>query len=187
MNPENERFNFNDSTWQIVRREFICRKDSIFITFLPEKGGLLQISKAAMKALGNPTFGQILISPKTRKLVLMGADIKMANSILLRPLNHQGIDSSIPCEAFISRVYDLMGWMPENKYVARGRLTKANQLNTGHVLVFDLNHSCMYAKEKKKEAKQRERERALAKNYSKRLGLGICPAELLQGEGNPVL
>ena len=92
MNPENERFNFNDSTWQIVRREFIYRKDSISITFLPEKGGLLQISKAAMKALGNPTFGQILINPKTRKLVLMGADIKMANSILLRPLNSQGTD-----------------------------------------------------------------------------------------------
>lgn len=184
MNPENERFNFNDSTWQIVRREFIYRKDSISITFLPEKGGLLQISKAAMKALGNPTFGQILINPKTRKLVLMGADIKMANSILLRPLNSQGTDGSIPCEAFITRAYDLMEWESGNKYVVRGRLTKANQLNKGRVLVFDLNHSCMY---KKKEAKQRERGHTLAKDYTKRFGLGIRPAELLQGEGNPVL
>ncbi len=184
MNPENERFNFNDSTWQIVRREFIYRKDSISITFLPEKGGLLQISKAALKALGNPTFGQILINPKTRKLVLMGADIKMANSILLRPLNGKGADGSIPCEAFITRAFDLMGWEPGNKYVVRGRLTKANQLNKGRVLVFDLNHSCMY---EKKEAKQRERGHALTKDYSKRLGLGIRPAELLQGEGNPVL
>lgn len=184
MNPENERFNFNDSTWQIVRREFIYRKDSISITFLPEKGGLLQISKAALKALGNPTFGQILINPKTRKLVLMGADIKMANSILLRPLNGKGADGSIPCEAFITRAFDLMGWEPGNKYVVRGRLTKANQLNKGRVLVFDLNHSCMY---EKKEVKQRERGHALTKDYSKRLGLGIRPAELLQGEGNPVL
>ncbi|MBR3431321.1 MAG: hypothetical protein IKG87_14610 [Clostridia bacterium] len=184
MNPENERFNFNDSTWQIVRREFIYRKDSISITFLPEKGGLLQISKAAMKALGNPTFGQILINPKTRKLVLMGADIKMANSILLRPLNSQGTDGSIPCEALITRAYDLMEWESGNKYVVRGRLTKANQLNKGRVLVFDLNHSCMY---KKKEAKQRERGHTLAKDYTKRFGLGIRPAELLQGEGNPVL
>ena len=184
MNPENERFNFNDSTWQIVRREFIYRKDSISITFLPEKGGLLQISKAAMKALGNPTFGQILINPKTRKLVLMGADIKMANSILLRPLNSQGTDGSIPCEALITRAYDLMEWESGNKYVVRGRLTKANQLNKGRVLVFHLNHSCMY---KKKEAKQRERGHTLAKDYTKRFGLGIRPAELLQGEGNPVL
>ena len=187
MKPETERFNFNDPSWQVVRREFPCRKDSITITFLPERNGGLQISEPALKALGNPAYGQLLINPKTHKLALMGTNTKMANSIRLPSQNSESADDYIPCEEFINRLWRLMEWTPGNKYVVRGRLTKKKPFNNGPILVFNLENSCMFAKMTKKEAKQRERGRILAADYSERLGHGIRPAELLQGEGNPIL
>ena len=183
MKPEIETIDFNDSTWRIVKREFIYRKDSISITFLPEKGRKLQISKAALKALGNPTYGQILINPKTHQLALMGSNAKMANSILLHPQDNPDADCSIPCEGFLNRVYDLMGWVRENKIVVRGHLTKKKAANNGIMLVFDLDHSCMYMK----EAKQCERRPIRPTEYSERFGLEISSANLLQAEGHPSL
>ena len=183
MKPEIEKIDFNDSTWEVVKREFIHRKNSISITFLPGEDGCIQISKAAMKALGNPAYGHLLIHPEAHALALMGTEATKKDSVLLRSPDSQDADATVPCKALIFRIYDLMGWMPENKCVVRGRLMKTEPVQDSPVLVFDLDHTCMYAK----EAKQREQRSIRPTEYSERFGLELSPANLLQAEGHPGL
>ena len=183
MKPEIEKIDMNDSTWRVVKREFIHRKNNISITFLPGEEASIQISKAAMKALGNPAYGHLLINPEAHVLALMGTEAKKKNSVLLRSPDSQDADATVPCKALISRIYDLMGWMPENKCVVRGRLMKTEPVQDSPVLVFDLDHTCMYAK----EAKQREQRSIRPTEYSERFGLELSPANLLQAEGHPGL
>ena len=180
MNAKFEKIETIDSTWQIVKKEFIYRKNSISITFLPGEKGGIQISKAAMKALGNPTYGHVLINPEAHALALMGTEATKKDSVLLCSPDGQDTDSLVPSKALIRRIYDLMGWMPENKYVVRGRLTKTEPVQDRPVLVFDLDHTCVYTK----EAKQRERRPICPKEYSERFGLELSPANLLQAEGH---
>ena len=187
MNPEIETLNFHDSSWQIMRKEFVSAKNLITITFQPDKGGKIQISEAALKALGNPMYGQVLVNPKTHHLMLMGTNTKTASCISLRPRFGKGDISFASCESLVNRIWDLMNWSPDCGYISFGHLTKTDPATNGPVLVFNLDTHSMFINAKTKGAKQRERKRILPTDRTERLGLGIRSAELLPAENNVVL
>ena len=176
-----EFVDFHDSSWQIIPKEFVSAKNVISITFQPDKGGKIQISEAALNALGNPMYGQVLINPKTHHLMLMGTNTKTANCINLRSRFGKGDISFVSCGSLISRIWDLMNWTPECGYISFGHLTKTNPAVNGPVLVFNLDTHSMFFNLKKKGAKQRERKHILPTDHTERLGLGIRAEELLQG------
>ncbi len=175
-----EYADFHDSSWQIIPKEFVSAKNVISITFQPD-GGKIQISEAALNALGNPMYGQVLVNPKTHHLMLMGTNTKAANCISLRPRFGKGDISFASCESLISRIWDLMNWSPECGYISFGHLTKTDPAVNEPVLVFNLDTHSMFINAKTKGAKQRERKRILPTDHTERLGLGIRTAELLQG------
>ena len=182
-----EFVDFHDSSWQIIPKEFVSAKNVISITFQPDKGGKIQISEAALNALGNPMYGQVLINPKTHHLMLMGTNTKAANCISLRPRFGKGDICFPSCESLISRIWDLMNWSPDCGYISFGHFAKTDPATNGPVLVFNLDNHSMFINATKKGAKQRERRRILPTDHSERFGLEIGAANLLQAEGNPVL
>ena len=187
MNPEIETLNFHDSSRQIMRKEFVSAKNLITITFQPDKGGKIQISEAALKALGNPMYGQVLVNPKTHHLMLMGTNTKTASCISLRPRFGKGDISFASCESLVNRIWDLMNWSTDCGYISFGHLTKTDPATNGPVLVFNLNTHSMFINAKTKGAKQRERKRILPTDRTECLGLGIRSAELLPAENNAIL
>ena len=58
--------------------------ERITVTFYTGKENCFQISDMALKAMGNPTYAQVLINPITHQMLLMGTNEKRPNSILLQ-------------------------------------------------------------------------------------------------------
>lgn len=49
------------------------------VTFYTGKENCFQLSSAALNAMGNPTYAQVLINPKTHQMLLMGTNEKRPN------------------------------------------------------------------------------------------------------------
>ena len=81
MNAKEDCNNFD--SFEIVKRESLGHREEITVTFYTGKENCLRFSKAALMVMGNPTYAQVLINPKTHQMLLMGTNEKRPNCILL--------------------------------------------------------------------------------------------------------
>ena len=156
--------------------------EHITVTFYTGKENCFQISDMALKAMGNPTYAQVLINPTTHQMLLMGTNEKRPNCILLQHRWAKHKNGKIPCNGFVERLSSIMGWESGYKYMVLGKLAQTNPASSGPVLEFNLDDCCVFEDAKLKGADQRERRRIRPAEHPERFGLGGCPEKLLQGE-----
>ena len=159
----------------------ITENERITVTFYTGKENRLQFSSAALKAMGNPTYAQVLINPKTHQMLLMGTNEKRPNCILLQHRWAKHKNGKIPCNGFIERLSSIMGWEPGCRYMAFGTLTQTKPVSSQPVLGFNLDECYISEDEKWKGADQCEWKRIFPTDHTEHLGLGIRAEELLQG------
>jgi hypothetical protein len=155
--------------------------ERITVTFYTGKENCLQLSSAALNAMGNPTYAQVLINPKTHQMLLMGTNEKRPNCILLQHRWAKHKNGKIPCNGFIERLSSIMGWNPGCRYMVFGNLTQTKPVSSQPVLGFNLDECYISENKRWKGADQCERKRILPTDHTERLGLGIRAEELLQG------
>ena len=156
--------------------------ERITVTFYTGKENCFQLSSAALNAMGNPTYAQVLINPKTHQMLLMGTNEKRPNCILLQHRWAKHKNGKIPCNGFIERLSSIMRWEQGCRYMVFGNLTQTEPVSSQPVLGFNLDESHIFDEPKKKGADQRERRRIRPAEFPERFGLGGCPEKLLQGE-----
>ena len=156
--------------------------ERITVTFYTGKENCFQLSSAALNAMGNPTYAQVLINPKTHQMLLMGTNEKRPNCILLQHRWAKYKNGKIPCNGFIERLSSIMGWKPECRYMVFGNLTQTEPVSSQPVLGFNLDECHVFDDIKRRGADQREQRRIRPAEYPERFGLGRCPEKLLQGE-----
>ena len=161
--------------------------ERITVTFYTGKENCFQLSSAALNAMGNPTYAQVLINPKTHQMLLMGTNEKRPNCILLQHRWAKHKNGKIPCNGFIERLSSIMGWKPGCRYMVFGNLTQTKPMSSQPVLGFNLDECYISEGKKWKGADQCERKRILPTDHAERLGLGIRAEELLQGEYHTIL
>ena len=156
--------------------------ERITVTFYTGKENCFQISDMALKAMGNPTYAQVLINPITHQMLLMGTTEKRPNCILLQHRWAKHKNGKIPCNGFIERLSSIMRWEQGCRYMVFGNLTQTEPVSSQPVLGFNLDESHIFDEPKQKGADQRERRRIRPAEFPERFGLGGCPEKLLQGE-----
>ena len=72
--------------------------ERITVTFYTGKENCFQISDMALKAMGNPTYAQVLINPITHQMLLMGTNEKRPNSNKKRIARKDGCLLTSPTE-----------------------------------------------------------------------------------------
>ena len=171
MNTEKDN-TFDFSSYEISPVQFM--QNRITITFDTGKAGSLQISRGARKALGNPAYGQMLVNPKTRQILLMGSNQKMANAFAIHAPGKETADEPIHCTELIARLSELMEWKHGNSYRVPGSLLTGQDENNGPMLAFDL-HNCEIEGG------------SSCHEWTKHFGVERIPAELLSGEHHAVV
>ena len=116
----------------------------ITVTFFTGKENCLQFSSAALNAMGNPTYAQVLINPKTHQMMLMGTNEKRPNCILLQRRWAKRKNGKIPCCGFVERLSSIIGWKPGHRYMVLGKLTQSDFACSGPVLGFNLDECCIF-------------------------------------------
>lgn len=155
--------------------------ERITVTFYTGKENRLQFSSAALNAMGNPTYAQVLINPKTHQMLLMGTNEKRPNCILLQHRWAKHKNGKIPCNGFIERLSSIMGWEPGCRYMVFGNLTQTKPVSSQPVLGFNLDECYISEGKNWKGADQRERGCICPAEYSERFRLGVRAEKLLQG------
>lgn len=153
--------------------------ERITVTFYTGKENCFQFSSAALNVMGNPTYAQVLINPKTHQMLLMGTNEKRPNCILLQHRWAKHKNGKIPCSGFIERLSCIMGWEPGCRYMVFGNLTQTKPVSSQPALGFNLDEYHIFDEIKQKGADQRERGCIRPAEYSERFRLGGCPEELL--------
>ena len=169
------------SSFEIVKKESFDTSDRIMLAFDTGKAGSMRISRAARDALGNPAYGQMLVNPKTRQMLLMGTNSRMANCFTIHSPSNRSEDKPIPCEGLLNRLSDLMGWKEGYTYKIPGNLMPVRPVMDEPTLLFDLNNTVMCENTNPKGAKKHERH-GCPPEWSEQFGLEGRSAELLQGE-----
>lgn len=162
-----KRETLDPSTWDIVQRESFAPLERIAVTFDTGRTCSMQLSTAARNTLGNPAYGQLLINPKTRQMLLMGTNQKRPNCFIIHTPGKRNECDPIPCEGLINRLCELMGWKPGRRYTVVGSKMP------GSTLSFDLRMSLL--------------EGGNQNEWSENFGLGRSPAQLLPGECHAVV
>ena len=180
MNTEKDNI-IDTSAYETVKKESFSTSDEIMLAFDFSKAGSMRISRAARDALGNPAYGQMLVNPKTRQMLLMGTNSRMANCFTIHSPANRSEDKPIPCEGLLNRLSDLMGWKEGYMYKVPGDLVPVRLVMDEPTLLFDLNKTVMYENRNPKGAKQHERH-GCPPEWSEQFGLEGRSAELLQGE-----
>jgi len=155
--------------------------ERITVTFHTGKEDCFQLSSAALNAMGNPTYAQVLINPKTHQMLLMGTNEKRPNCILLQHRWAKHKNGKIPCNGFIERLSSIMGWNPGCRYMVFGNLTQTKPMSSQPVLGFNLDECYISEGKKWKGVDQRERGCICPAEYSERFRLGVRAEKLLQG------
>ena len=113
--------------------------ERVTVTFYTGKENRFQLSCAALKEMDNPTYAQVLINPKTHRMLLMGTNEKRPNCILLQHRWAKHKNGKIPCNGFIERLSGIMGWESGHKYMVLGKLAQTKPASSGPVLEFNLD------------------------------------------------
>ena len=174
------------SSFEIVKRKSFDTSDRIMLAFDTGKAGSMRISRAARDALGNPAYGQLLVNPKTRQILFMGTNSKMANCFTIHSPANRSEDKPIPCEGLINRLTEMMGWKEGYTYMVPGDLMPVRLVMDEPTLSFDLNSTLVRESTDRKGAEQHERHDC-PPEWSEQFGLEGGSAELLQGEYHAVV
>lgn len=131
---------FTYDGYQVVRREFFSHLYDPSICFNMDK---IYVNSAALKRLPEVEFMQILINPKTHKLVLRPCDENAKDSFAWCRTNKYGkrLAKQVTCRIFFAKIFELMNWNPEYRYKLLGKLIKSGDES---LFIFDLDATEVY-------------------------------------------
>ena len=134
--------NFTYEGYQVVRREFFSHLYDPSITFYKDK---VYANAAAIKRLPMVEFIQILVNPKTHKLVIRPCDENEKDSFSWCRENKHGkrVVKQVTCRIFFAKVFEMMNWNPEYRYKMLGKLISSGEES---LFVFDMNATEVYQK-----------------------------------------
>lgn len=127
---------------QVVRSEFMSPllRAKMTINF-----DSISFSASCLRLFSNVEFVQILMYVEKRKLVILPCDKFAKDSY--KWCNYKG-DKPVPrtskCKIFCAKLYDLMGWIPENRYKVQAIY---QNLDGRELLVFNLDECEMVVPE----------------------------------------
>ena len=126
----------NDAGWEEALK--LCFRQEINISFITGKQTVIIFTKAAINALNNPSYMQLLINTEDLSLLLIGADYQSPDSIRVcdigrEPLNQQR-------QELLTWAMDRAGWKKGYRYtVSAITLDAANR----PALHFDMRKAVM--------------------------------------------
>lgn len=136
--------NFDYTNFQVVRGEYFSHLKEPSIYFADMQ---FTANSAAVKKLPEADYVQILISPNDKKILVRAAREDDKDSFLwvsYRNKDHKRHPKKVTCKIFYAKLYDSMGWNPENKYKFLGKLIKSRE---ELFFVFDLKSPEIFQRE----------------------------------------
>ena len=135
----NEDFDFDG--FQVVRREFFSHLREPSVTFNNHK---FYVNMACIAKFPTAEYVQVLINQETKIMALRPCGEGERDSFQwCRDKKGKRIPKQIVCKLFFAKIFNLMGWNPENRYKLLGRVIHSKGV---YLLAFDLTATEVYEK-----------------------------------------
>lgn len=134
--------------YQVVRREFFAHTFDAAVTFRYDS---LSFNAAAINKIPETMYVQILINPEKRKMVVKMCDVDTKNAAKWARLDKKTgkrASRKMTGRMFTAKLYDMMGWAPENRYKIQGTLMRCKE---EIILVFNLEETEIFVPRNKND------------------------------------
>lgn len=106
--------------FEIARSELFDTARQPFITFVDRT---IKFSTPCVRKFGSKNFVELLINPVEKRIAVRPTDESNRNGVYFsRSTNGVFQPKEISASAFIGRIFNIMGWKPENRYRIQGSL-----------------------------------------------------------------
>ena len=126
------------SDYQVVRKEFFAHTFDAAVTFRFDS---LAFNSAAINKLDGSNYVQFLINPSKKKMVVRMCseeDKNAARWCKADKKTGRKVSRRLTARMFCAKLYDLMGWAPENRYKIQATIMRCED---ELILVFDLEET----------------------------------------------
>lgn len=131
---------FDYSGYQVVHGEYFSQRSQPTICI---RYNYFYVNTICLRQFPHIDYIQVLINPETLKLIIRLCPEIRKDSFRWCSSGKKRIPSHISSNVFIGKLFDLMGWNSNYRYVCVGKLEQANQ---EHIYVFDLSTPKIFSK-----------------------------------------
>lgn len=131
---------FDYSGYQVVRGEYFTQRNQPTICIRYE---YFYVNTICLRQFPQIDYIQVLINPKDLKLIIRLCPEIQKDAFRWCSSGRRRIPSHISSNVFLGKLFDLLGWNPNYRYICTGKLEKSSQ---EQLYVFDLNTPRIYTK-----------------------------------------
>lgn len=141
---------FDYTEYQVVRGQYFARNTEPSILL---SNTHFSVNSICLKKLPNIDYIQLLINPKEKKIVIRPCQEMKKDSFRWCTGISKRLPAKISCRVFLGKLFDLMKWNQEYKYLCVGKLITSNQEK---IFIFDLSFIKIYCKNRDTGNKKRQ-------------------------------
>ena len=136
------------NNYQVVRKEFFAHMFDAAVTFRFDS---LAFNSAAINKMADSMYVQFLINPNKKKMVVRMCseeDKNAARWCKIDKKTGRKVSRRLTARMFCAKLYDLMGWSPENRYKIQATIMRCEE---ELILVFDLEETEIFIPRKSED------------------------------------
>lgn len=129
---------FDYSEYQVVRGEYFTQRSQPAISI---RYKYFNVNAICIRQFPQIDYIQVLINPEDLKLIIRLCPEVQKDSFRWCSSGKKRIPSHISSNVFLGKLFDLLDWNPNYRYLCTGKLEQSNQ---EHLYVFDLSTPKIY-------------------------------------------